>query len=387
MSKYTYDNPFTGANVDLTNATVNGDVLTADGDGTYSFQPGGGGGGGTVDSVVAGTNITVDATDPANPIVSASGALGVASVTAGNANITIGGTGANPTVAVTGGTFDASGAAAAAQAASQPLDADLTTIAGLTPTTNNVIQSVAGAWASRTPAQLGATLASQFDAAGAAAAAQAASQPADSDLTTIAGLTPTTGNVIQSVAGAWASQTPAQVKTSLVLVKADVGLSAVTNDAQIPLATVTTAGDLIVATGNAAVTRLAAVAANSTLQSAGTGTAPVFRANQRNTVFALTDGATPALDASLARIFTLAAAGDRTIAVPTNAIDGLPIIIAHTASGGTRTLALNTGTNGFAFGSDITALTTTASGKTDYIGCVWNGTIAKWLVLSYIKGF
>jgi hypothetical protein len=34
------------------------------------------GGGGTVDSVVAGTNITVDATDPANPVVSATGGGG-----------------------------------------------------------------------------------------------------------------------------------------------------------------------------------------------------------------------------------------------------------------------------------------------------------------------
>jgi hypothetical protein len=41
----------------------------------------------------------------------------------------------------------------------QPLNANLTTVAGLTPTTNNVIQSVAGAWASRTMAQLKVTLA------------------------------------------------------------------------------------------------------------------------------------------------------------------------------------------------------------------------------------
>jgi len=41
----------------------------------------------------------------------------------------------------------------------QPVDSDLTTIAGLTATTDNVIQSVGSAWASRTPAQLKATLA------------------------------------------------------------------------------------------------------------------------------------------------------------------------------------------------------------------------------------
>lgn len=40
----------------------------------------------------------------------------------------------------------------------QPLDADLTTIAGLTATTDNFIVSVASAWASRTPTQVKTTL-------------------------------------------------------------------------------------------------------------------------------------------------------------------------------------------------------------------------------------
>jgi hypothetical protein len=40
----------------------------------------------------------------------------------------------------------------------QPLDSDLTTIAGLTATTDNFIQSKSGAWASRTPAQVAADL-------------------------------------------------------------------------------------------------------------------------------------------------------------------------------------------------------------------------------------
>jgi len=104
-------------------------------------------------------------------------------------------------------------------------------------------------------------------------------------------------------------------------------------------------------------------------------------------VSALSDGATPALDASLGNIFTLSAGGDRTIAVPSNASAGQKIIIRHYASGGARTLALNTGANGFRFGSDITALTQTASGKTDYIGCIWNAADSKWDVVAYIKGF
>lgn len=44
-------------------------------------------------------------------------------------------------------------------AGKQPLDADLTTIAGLTATTDNFLVSVASAWASRTPAQAKVTLA------------------------------------------------------------------------------------------------------------------------------------------------------------------------------------------------------------------------------------
>lgn len=105
------------------------------------------------------------------------------------------------------------------------------------------------------------------------------------------------------------------------------------------------------------------------------------------TVSVLTDGATPALNAALGNVFTLAAAGDRTIAVPSNPTDGQKIIIRHLASGGARTLALNTGAGGFRFGTDITALTQTTSGKTDYIGCVYNATDTKWDVVAYVKGF
>jgi hypothetical protein len=101
----------------------------------------------------------------------------------------------------------------------------------------------------------------------------------------------------------------------------------------------------------------------------------------------LTDGATPALDASLGNAFILTAAGNRTIAVPSNPTNGKRILIRHKASGGARTLALNTGAGGFRFGSTITALTETASGKTDYIGCIWNSVDSYWDVVAYVKGF
>lgn len=47
-------------------------------------------------------------------------------------------------------------------------------------------------------------------------------QPLDSDLTTLAGLTATTNNFIVSVGSAWASRTPAQVKTTLAIANTDV---------------------------------------------------------------------------------------------------------------------------------------------------------------------
>jgi hypothetical protein len=55
-------------------------------------------------TVTAGTNITVDDTDPQNIEISAD--IGVESVTAGDGSITIGGTSADPTVAVTAASLD-----------------------------------------------------------------------------------------------------------------------------------------------------------------------------------------------------------------------------------------------------------------------------------------
>lgn len=67
----------------------------------------------------------------------------------------------------------------------------------------------------------------------------AAYQPIDSDLTDIAALSPPNDNLLQRKAGAWTSRTPAQVKTDLALTKADVNLDNVdnTSDANKPIST------------------------------------------------------------------------------------------------------------------------------------------------------
>lgn len=64
----------------------------------------------------------------------------------------------------------------------------------------------------------------------------AAKQPLDSDLTSIAGLSPTNDDVIQRKAGAWTNRSMAQLKTDLSLTNSDVGLGNVTNDAQLKVA-------------------------------------------------------------------------------------------------------------------------------------------------------
>lgn len=107
---------------------------------------------------------------------------------------------------------EASGAAAAAQAASQPLDSDLTAIAALSTTSyGRAFLALADAAAGRTALGLGTaatTASSAYDASGAAAAAQAASQPLDSDLTAIAALTTTSyGRSLLAAADAAALRT------------------------------------------------------------------------------------------------------------------------------------------------------------------------------------
>jgi hypothetical protein len=83
----------------------------------------------------------------------------------------------------------------AAIAASQPVDSDLTAIAALTTTSfGRSFLALANAAAGRTLLELGSAAtqsSAAFDAAGAATAAQSASQPLDSDLTAIAALTTT----------------------------------------------------------------------------------------------------------------------------------------------------------------------------------------------------
>ena len=96
----------------------------------------------------------------------------------------------------------------------------------------------------------------------------------------------------------------------------------------------------------------------------------------------LVDAASITPDASKGYFFRLIANGDRTLQPPTNPTPGQRIMIAHNANGAARTLTLAAG---FRFGSDFSGLTQTASGKWDYITCVYNPSV--WEVVGVTKGF
>jgi hypothetical protein len=101
----------------------------------------------------------------------------------------------------------------------------------------------------------------------------------------------------------------------------------------------------------------------------------------------LTDGATVALNAADGTHFRLAASGNRNVAAPTNPTDGQVIVLEHTAVTSARTLSLASGSGGFAFGTDITALSATGAGLTDYIQAVYRSSASRWRVIGYVKGY
>lgn len=100
----------------------------------------------------------------------------------------------------------------------------------------------------------------------------------------------------------------------------------------------------------------------------------------------LADGATIATDASLADLYRVTLAGNRTLANPTSPTDGQLVRWEITQDGtGSRTLALDTK---FVYGADLPSITlSTTAGKTDILGAVYHQASDKWRVVAFAKGF
>jgi predicted secreted protein len=218
----------------------------------------------------------------------------------------------------------------------------------------------------------------------------AAYQPLDTDLSTIAGLAASDGQLIKRVAGAWAAS---------AITKSDVGLTNVdnTSDDNKPISTATqTALNAKLPTADAPelirdTMGTALVAGTNVTITPNDGSDTITIASSTSVKphppVTLTDATTVATDASLGTHFRLSMGGNRTLGPPTNPTDGQVAVWEVTASAAARTLSLDTGTGGFAYGTDITALTATSSGLTDYVQAVYRTSVNKWRVIAYVKGY
>lgn len=98
----------------------------------------------------------------------------------------------------------------------------------------------------------------------------------------------------------------------------------------------------------------------------------------------LTDGPTITTDASQGTLFRVTLGGNRTLANPTNPVDGQRVLWAISQDAtGSRTLALGT-----AFNSGAVSVTlSTAANKVDYMGAIYRSATARWDVLAFASGY
>lgn len=172
-------------------------------------------------------------------------------------------------------------------------------------------------------------------------------QDSDSDLSAIAGISPSNDDIIQRKSGEWTNRTMAQVKTDLVLVKGDVGLGNVDNTS------------------------------DSTKNSA-TATLTNKRVNPR--VSATTSSSTPTPDADTDDEYNVTAlAATATFGAPTGTpVNGQPLIIRIKDNGTARGLSFNSIYRAIG----VTLPTTTVISKTMYLGMIYNSADTKWDVLA-----
>ena len=194
------------------------------------------------------------------------------------------------------------------------------------------------------------------------------------------GVQPTASNL-----GAWGGNTNAT--------RTDLGIGIFTPTARLHIATLAVGNKGLIIDGIASQTanlvEVNATTGGTNYVTVNSGGAVNMTRRATTGIATLTDGATISLDASLGNHFRVTLGGNRTLAAPTNPTDGQRIMIEVIQDGtGGRTLTLTTGTNGFAFGTDITGITlSTAINARDFIGAVYNSTAQRWYVIAFVKGY
>lgn len=271
----------------------------------------------------------------------------------------------------------------------QPLDADLTAIAALTPSNDDFLQRKAGAWTNRTVAQVLTDL-----------GIAAAYQPLDTDITAIAALSSAANKVPYATgAGTWAladfssagralvdDADAAAQRTTLGLV---IGTDVQAYDAELAaLAGLTSAADsLPYFTGSG-------TAALATFTAAGRALVDDADAAAQRATLGLTIGTNvQAYDAELAAIAGLTSAADRlpyftgsgTAALATFTTAGRALVDDADAAAQRTTLGLVIGTDVQAYDAELAALAglTSAADKMPYF--TGAGTAATTTVTSFMR--
>lgn len=94
---------------------------------------------------------------------------------------------------------------------------------------------------------------------------------------------------------------------------------------------------------------------------------------------ALTDAATILVNAQLGFLFRVTLAGSRTIAAPSNPVDGQRITFELKQDGtGSRLITWTSTAGGFSFGGQSAPTLTTTAAKTDRVSFVYNAAANKW---------
>lgn len=240
-------------------------------------------------------------------------------------------------------------------AAKQAADSDLTDISALAPSSNDVMQYISSHWVNRTMTQLKTSLGIATSDVSGLSAALAVKQDADTDLATIAGLSPAASDVLQFIGSAWANRTMTQLKASLAISQSDV-------------------------TGLTAALALLAPLASPTL----TGTV-TLSGRQIITPDAITiSGGNASIDASAGNVFDVAATANFTLANPTNPTNGQVIHLRITQDGtGSRVMTLGTA---WSAGPNTVTLSTAAN-KIDHLVAMYHSGNSKWHITGFQAGF
>jgi hypothetical protein len=109
-------------------------------------------------------------------------------------------------------------------------------------------------------------------------------------------------------------------------------------------------------------------------------------ANLLRVVFALTDAANISVNAALGDLMTVTLGGNRTIAAPTNPVNGQMLMFKLKQDGaGNRTVTWNAI---YQFSTDLpTPTLSTAASTSDYIGFIYDSVSVKWNCIAYALGY